>query len=116
MQLIGRSRKYIQEEIEKNNEDRAAFIPFVTVENIITDFCVKQGLKVDTSMVRNLIAFSMTGEKVDYHLLVNKFKDLSLEISEFPKKNVFWSQLLIILSISSEILMVNTWILGIIDI
>lgn len=34
----------------------------------------------------------MTGEKVDYHLLVSKFKDLSIEISEFPKKKVFWSR------------------------
>lgn len=40
-------------------------------------------------MVRNLIAFAMTGERVDYQLLVSKFKDLSLEISEFPKRNVF---------------------------
>lgn len=32
----------------------------------------------------------MTGEKVDYHLLVNKFKDLNIEISEFPKKKIFW--------------------------
>jgi hypothetical protein len=46
-------------------------------------------LKVDAGMIRNLIAFTMTGEKVDYHLLVAKFKDLSIEISEFPKKKVF---------------------------
>lgn len=40
-------------------------------------------------MIRNLIAFAMTGEKVDYQLLVAKFKDMSVEISEFPKQKVF---------------------------
>lgn len=66
-----------------------AFIPFSTVENIITTFATKHGLKVDAGMIRNLIAFTMTGERVDYHLLVSKFKDLSIEISEFPKRKVF---------------------------
>lgn len=46
-------------------------------------------MQVDSEMIRNLIAFSMTGEKVDYQLLVSKFKDLSVEISEFPKMKVF---------------------------
>lgn len=38
---------------------------------------MKQGVKVAKGMVRNLIAFAMTGEKVDYQLLVAKFKDMS---------------------------------------
>ena len=48
---------------------------------MIRQISEKQGVKVDNSMVRNLIAFAMTGEKVDYHLLVSKFKDMSVEIS-----------------------------------
>lgn len=78
VQLIGRNRKYIQEQIEKSNAEKVAFIPFSTVEAIITAFCVKHGIKVNGEMVRNLIAFTMTGERVDYHLLVAKFKDLSI--------------------------------------
>lgn len=61
VQLIGRNRKYIQEEIEKFNKEKTAFIPFANVESIISNFSIKHGLNVDASMVRNLIAFSMTG-------------------------------------------------------
>ena len=87
--LIGRNRRYLREEIEKCNTEKAAFIPFKIVEKIICDFACKHKVSVDSGMVRNLIAFSMTGEKVDYQLLVNRFKDLNLEIVEFPKTNVF---------------------------
>lgn len=59
------------------------------MEKVIREISEKQGVKVDQSMVRNLIAFAMTGEKVDYHLLVSKFKDMSVEISEFPRQKVF---------------------------
>jgi hypothetical protein len=31
------------------------------VEGIITAFSLKNGLKVDAAMIRNLIAFAMTG-------------------------------------------------------
>jgi len=55
----------------------------------VRELATKQGLAVDGEMMRNLIAFAMTGERVDYHLLVSKFKDLSVEISEFPKSRVF---------------------------
>jgi len=51
------------------------------VEGIILDFCVKQGVSVTKPMVRNLIAFAMTGEKVDYQMLVAKFKDMNQEIA-----------------------------------
>ena len=66
-----------------------AFIPFANVEKVITEFAAKHKIEVDSSMVRNLIAFSMTGEKVDYHLLVGRFKDLNIEVKEFPKVKVF---------------------------
>lgn len=89
VQLIGRNRRYLQEEIEKSNEERTAFIPFGKVERVLREFAGRHGVVVDEGMVRNLIAFAMTGERVDYQLLVAKFKDLSLEISEFPKRNVF---------------------------
>ena len=59
------------------------------MERIIREFVGRHSIKVDSSMVRNLIAFSMTGEKVDYHLLVSKLKDLSVEMSEFPKRRIF---------------------------
>jgi predicted SpoU family rRNA methylase len=59
------------------------------VEKVIREFAGKHGMQVEEGMVRNLIAFAMTGEKVDYQLLVSKFKDLSVEISEFPKRKVF---------------------------
>lgn len=87
--LIGRNRRYLQEEIEKTNTEKAAFIPFKSVEKIIREFSAKHNCKVDAEMVRNLIAFAMTGEKVDYHLLVGRFKDLNMEIVEFPKVKVF---------------------------
>ncbi|MCB0370619.1 MAG: hypothetical protein KDD45_14635 [Bdellovibrionales bacterium] len=48
---------------------------------MIREFVAKHKLVVDRAMIRNLIAFAMTGEKVDYHLLVGKFKDMSLEIA-----------------------------------
>lgn len=66
-----------------------AFIPFENVEKVIRSFAEKHKIKVDTGMVRNLIAFAMTGEKVDYHLLVSRFKDLNIEVKEFPKVKVF---------------------------
>lgn len=59
------------------------------METVIRGVAEKQKMQVDSEMIRNLIAFSMTGEKVDYQLLVSKFKDLSVEISEFPKMKVF---------------------------
>lgn len=59
------------------------------MEGVILGVTSKQKMAVDSSMIRNLIAFAMTGEKVDYQLLVSKFKDLSVEISEFPKMKVF---------------------------
>ena len=40
-------------------------------------------------MIRNLVAFAMTGEKVDYQMLVSKFKDLHTEVVEFPKQKTF---------------------------
>ena len=87
--LIGRNRRYLQEEIEKNNAEKTAFISFGEVERVIRELAGRQGVTVDGGMVRNLIAFAMTGEKVDYQLLVSKFKDLNVEIVEFPKACVF---------------------------
>ena len=89
VQMIGRNRRYIQQEIEKSNPEKTAFIPFGQVDQVLRDFAAKQNVTVDSAMIRNLIAFAMTGEKVDYQLLTSKFKDLSVEISEFPKINVF---------------------------
>ena len=86
---MGRNRHYIREQIEASNSAKTAFIAFEIVEALLINFCGKHGVKVTREMVRNLIAFSMTGEKVDYQLLVSKFKDLSIEIAEFPKKNTF---------------------------
>jgi hypothetical protein len=65
------------------------FISFEKVERVIQELAGKHRVEVDSGMVRNLIAFAMTGEKVDYHLLMAKFKDLSVEIAEFPKSRVF---------------------------
>jgi hypothetical protein len=59
------------------------------VDKVIRDFTAKHSVSVDSSMVRNLIAFAMTGERVDYQLLMTKFKDMSVQISEFPKIKVF---------------------------
>ena len=87
--LIGRNRRYLQEEIEKSNTEKMAFIPFSSVDKVIREFAGKHKCEVDSGMVRNLIAFSMTGEKVDYHLLVSKFKDMNVEVKEFPKVKVF---------------------------
>ena len=80
MHLIGRNRRYLQEEIEKSNTEKMAFIPFSNVDKVVRQFAGKHGCDVDSGMVRNLIAFSMTGEKVDYHLLVAKFKDMNVEV------------------------------------
>ena len=87
--LIGRNRRYLQSEFEKSNKDKSAFIPFSNVEEVIREFAGKHKINVDSGMVRNLIAFAMTGEKVDYNLLVNRFKDLNVEIAEFPKAKVY---------------------------
>lgn len=87
--MIGRNRRYLQQEIEKTNNDKSAFIPFGNVERVIREFAAKHKINVDSGMVRNLIAFAMTGEKVDYNLLVNRFKDLNVEIAEFPKTKVY---------------------------
>ena len=78
LHLIGRNRRYLQVEIEKSNTEKVAFIPFENVEKVIREFAAKHKVNVDSGMIRNLIAFSMTGEKVDYHLLVGRFKDLNV--------------------------------------
>lgn len=79
----------MQSEFEKSNNDKSAFIPFGNVERVIREFAEKHKVRVDSGMIRNLIAFAMTGEKVDYNLLVSRFKDLSVEIAEFPKTKVY---------------------------
>ena len=61
VQLIGRNRRYIQDEIEKSNPEKTAFIPFEQVDQVLRDFAAKQKVNVDSSMIRNLIAFAMTG-------------------------------------------------------
>jgi hypothetical protein len=38
---------------------------------------------------RNFIAFAMTGERVDYRLLLEAFKQRAETIHEFPKHKVF---------------------------
>lgn len=59
------------------------------VDKIIQELAEKHNFKVTTELTRNLVAFSMTGEKVDYKLLFSNFKDLNEEIVEFPKKIAF---------------------------
>lgn len=89
VQLMGRNRRYLQEELERSNTAGTAFIEFGVVERIMRGFTEKHKMAISADMIRNLIAFAMTGEKVDYHLLVSRFKDMSIEISEFPRRKVF---------------------------
>ncbi len=75
---MGRNRRYIQTEIEK--ESKESLVPFELAERIIRGFAAKQNFKLEDNLVRNLLAFSMTGEKVDYRLMLNDFKTRSEQI------------------------------------
>ena len=86
---MGRNRKYIQEKIEANLGKEQRLVPFTGVKNIIQEAASHTKLSFSDSIIRNSIAFSMTGEKVDYRILLDSFKGRGESIVEFPNKKVF---------------------------
>ena len=64
-------------------------LPFSTVQPILLEFVKDNKFKIDKEMIRNFVAFSMTGDNVDYRMLLDNFKERNERIVEFPKRNFF---------------------------
>lgn len=86
--FIGRNRKYLLERIE-NLEHKTPLIDYSDVEKILKDTASQHKMDYAPEVYRNFIAFAMTGEKVDYRLLLEAFKQRAETIHEFPKHKVF---------------------------
>jgi uncharacterized protein YpuA (DUF1002 family) len=52
-------------------------VPYEVVEKVVREFASSQKFKLEDNLIRNLLAFSMTGEKVDYRLMLNDLKKRS---------------------------------------
>ena len=89
VKFMGRNRKYIQEKIEEELGRDQRLVAFPGVKNVIQTAAGHNKLSFSDSVIRNSIAFSMTGEKVDYRLLLENFKGRGESIVEFPLKKVF---------------------------
>lgn len=86
--FIGRNRKYLLEQIEKLDH-LTPLLEFSTVEKILREVASQHKLNFASDVYRNFLAFAMTGERVDYRLLLDAFKQRSEIIQEFPKHKVF---------------------------
>ena len=89
MKFINRNRRYIQERIEDQFGKDQRLVAFNGVRSIIQASAEFNKLSFTANMIRNSIAFSMTGEKVDYRLMLDNFKTRGENIVEFPLKKVF---------------------------
>lgn len=89
VKFMGRNRKYLQERIEEQFGKQERLVDFKGVKDAIQSTASHNKLNFSDSVIRNSIAFSMTGEKVDYRLLLDSFKGRGESIVEFPLKKVF---------------------------
>lgn len=89
VKFMGRNRKYLQERIEEELGKEERLVPFVNVKKVIQGAASHNKLSFSDNVIRNSIAFAMTGEKVDYRLLLENFKGRGESIVEFPLKKVF---------------------------
>ena len=64
-------------------------VAFSGVKRVVQATASQNKLSFSESVIRNSIAFSMTGEKVDYRLLLDNFKSRGESVVEFPLKKVF---------------------------
>ena len=69
------------------NSDR--LVSYEGVSKIIREAGAKNKIKFSNSVIRHCVAFSMTGDKVDYRLMLESCKERGDAIVEFPLKQVF---------------------------
>lgn len=70
-------------------EHKTPLVEYGAVERILRETAEEQHKKYGGEVFRNFLAFAMTGEKVDYRLLLEAFKQRSEIIQDFPKTKVF---------------------------
>jgi hypothetical protein len=56
---------------------------------ILNEIAESNNLKFSETVIKNSLAFSMTGENIDYRLMLENCKTRGEDIVEFPLKKMF---------------------------
>ncbi len=70
-------------------EHKTSLIEYSAVEKVLKEVAEQHHMNYESAIYRNFVAFAMTGERVDYKLLLDAFKQRSETIQDFPKQKVF---------------------------
>ncbi len=89
IKLIGRNRKYLLEEFNRQAGADHVLLPEKNIIAVVKALCDKHRQPHSQDLYRQQVAFAQKDGQVDYRLLLDIFKSRMERIEQFPKLNAF---------------------------